>query len=81
MNEFYWLFPGSVINQSVPIVLPVHTEDKERLAGQDAFVLCYEGQNVAILRQPEFYNHNKEERCCRQFGTSNKGHPYIKVSC
>lgn len=70
---------GSVINQSVPIVLPVHTEDKERLAGQDAFVLCYEGQNVAILRQPEFYNHNKEERCCRQFGTSNKGHPYIKM--
>lgn len=70
---------GSVINQSVPIVLPVHTEDKERLAGHDAFVLCYEGQNVAILRQPEFYNHNKEERCCRQFGTSNKGHPYIKM--
>lgn len=78
-QHFNCLVDGSVINQSVPIVLPVHTEDKERLAGQDAFVLCYEGQNVAILRQPEFYNHNKEERCCRQFGTSNKGHPYIKM--
>lgn len=78
-QHFNCLVDGSVINQSVPIVLPVHTEDKERLAGHDAFVLCYEGQNVAILRQPEFYNHNKEERCCRQFGTSNKGHPYIKM--
>jgi len=70
---------GEVINQSVPIVLPVHTEDKEKLDGQMAIALKYEGQIYAILNNPEFYAHHKEERCARQWGTSNKGHPYIKM--
>lgn len=34
---------------------------------------------MAILRNPEFYKHRKEERCARQWGTTCKGHPYIKV--
>lgn len=67
------------INQSVVIVLPVHTEDKERLDGMSAIALSYEGRRVAILRKPEFYGHRKEERVCRQFGTSHRGHPYIKM--
>lgn len=71
--------PGGVTNQSIPIVLPVKTADKEKLDGCAAFTLRYEGKPVAILRKPEFYPHNKEERCSRQFGTSNTGHPYIKV--
>ena len=68
-----------MVNQSIPIVLPVSTADKERLEGSHAIVLKYSGTKVAILRTPEFYEHRKEERCCRQFGTSNRGHPYIKV--
>jgi len=36
-------------------------------------------RNLAILRNPEFFPHRKEERCCRQWGTSNPGHPHIKV--
>ena len=36
-------------------------------------------RNLAILRKPEFYAHRKEERCSRQWGTANPGHPYIKV--
>jgi len=71
---------GGVTNQSIPIVLPVHTEDKEHLEGLSAFALQYEGRKVAILRTPEFYEHRKEERCSRQFGTANTGHPYVKVS-
>lgn len=78
-QHFNCLLDGSVINQSVPIVLPVNTEDKERLANEKEFVLCYEGRNVAIIKNPEFYKHNKEERCSRQFGISNPGHPYIKM--
>lgn len=42
--------------------------------------LVYEGRRVAILRNPEFYEHRKEERCARQWGTTCKDHPYIKVS-
>ena len=69
-----------MVNQSIPIVLPVHTADKERLQGKDAFTLSYQGKSVAILRNTEFYPHKKEERCARQFGTTNPGHPYIKVT-
>ncbi|MEQ2195310.1 Bifunctional 3'-phosphoadenosine 5'-phosphosulfate synthase 1 [Xenoophorus captivus] len=71
---------GGVINLSVPVVLPVSTADKERLDGVTAMALVYEGRRVAILRNPEFYEHRKEERCARQWGTTCKDHPYIKVS-
>ena len=71
--------PGGITNQSIPIVLPVKTEDKERLEGSSAFSLSYDGKRIAILRTPEFYEHRKEERCSRQFGTANTGHPYVKV--
>jgi 3'-phosphoadenosine 5'-phosphosulfate synthase len=61
-------------------VLPVTGKDKERLTDQSAFTLKYKGVAKAILRRPEFYEHRKEERCARQFGTTNPNHPYIKVS-
>lgn len=81
-NQLYFLFcpAGGVINLSVPVVLPVSTADKERLDGVTAMALVYEGRRVAILRNPEFYEHRKEERCARQWGTTCKDHPYIKVS-
>ena len=34
---------------------------------------------MAILRRPEFFEHRKEERCARQWGTTNPEHPYVKV--
>ncbi|XP_013406193.1 bifunctional 3'-phosphoadenosine 5'-phosphosulfate synthase isoform X2 [Lingula anatina] len=77
--HFKCLLDGGTINQSIPIVLPITTEDKERLNDCAAFTLRYEGKTVAILRTPEFYEHRKEERCCRQFGTNNTGHPYVKM--
>lgn len=64
---------------SVPVVLPVSGADKERLDGCTAVALVYSGRRVAILRNPEFYEHRKEERCARQWGTTCKDHPYIKV--
>lgn len=73
------LSQGGVINLSVPVVLPVSTADKDRLDGVTAMALVYEGRRVAILRNPEFYEHRKEERCARQWGTTCKDHPYIKV--
>lgn len=73
------ILAGGIINLSVPVVLPVSTADKERLDGVTALALVYEGRRVAILRNPEFYEHRKEERCARQWGTTCKDHPYIKV--
>lgn len=66
-------------NQSVPIVLSLTEGDKKRLEDASAFTLTYEDKPVAILRNPEFFYHRKEERCSRQFGTCNPGHPYVKM--
>ena len=78
--HFATLLDNGVFSQSVPIVLPVSTEDKKRLESSSAISLVYNSSTVAVLYNPEFYEHNKEERCCRQFGTNHKDHPYIKVS-
>lgn len=73
------IYDGKEVNQSVPIVLPVSTEDKNRLDGLYAICLKHRGKNLAILRKPEFYFHRKEERCGWQFGTTNLNHPYVKM--
>ncbi|XP_030629442.1 bifunctional 3'-phosphoadenosine 5'-phosphosulfate synthase 2b isoform X2 [Chanos chanos] len=73
------LLTDGTINLTVPIVLPVSTEDKTRLDGCAAFALEFKGRRVAILRNPEFYEHRKEERCARQWGTTCPQHPYIKM--
>uniref|UniRef100_A0A671QSH4 Bifunctional 3'-phosphoadenosine 5'-phosphosulfate synthase 2-like n=1 Tax=Sinocyclocheilus anshuiensis TaxID=1608454 RepID=A0A671QSH4_9TELE len=77
--HFGTLLDGGVINMSVPIVLPVSKDDKERLDGCTAFALEFKGKKVAIMRNPEFYEHRKEERCARQWGTTCPQHPYIKM--
>ncbi|KAI8521135.1 Bifunctional 3'-phosphoadenosine 5'-phosphosulfate synthase 2 [Branchiostoma belcheri] len=77
-QHFGIMMDGGVTNQTIPIVLACSTEDKERLEGSAAIALQYEGKRVAILRTPEFFEHRKEERSCRTFGTSNKGHPSVK---
>lgn len=76
-QHFGALIDDGVVNQSIPIVLPVSSDDKNRLVDSEAIALSYEGKVYAILRKPEFYEHRFEERCSRQWGTSNKGHPYI----
>ncbi|XP_055550924.1 bifunctional 3'-phosphoadenosine 5'-phosphosulfate synthase isoform X2 [Wyeomyia smithii] len=66
-------------NQSIPIVLSISEDDKNKLDGVSALSLSYEGRLVAVMRKPEFYYQRKEERCARQFGTSHENHPYIKM--
>lgn len=78
-QHFGTLLDGGTSNQSVPIVLPVQTEDKEKLEKEKAITLTYNGKNIAILRDPEFYEHRKEERASRMFGMCHEEHPYIKV--
>lgn len=70
---------GATANQSIPIVLPVFEEDKDRLTNLQAFTLTYNGEAVAIIKNPEFFPHRKEERACRIWGTCNPGHPVVKM--
>uniref|UniRef100_A0A671FUL8 3'-phosphoadenosine 5'-phosphosulfate synthase 2 n=1 Tax=Rhinolophus ferrumequinum TaxID=59479 RepID=A0A671FUL8_RHIFE len=73
------ILPDGVINMSIPIVLPVSTDDKLRLEGCSKFVLTHGGRTVAILQDPEFYEHRKKERCSRVWGTTCAKHPHIKM--
>ncbi|XP_055373285.1 bifunctional 3'-phosphoadenosine 5'-phosphosulfate synthase [Condylostylus longicornis] len=66
-------------NQSVPIVLSVDEDRKVEYEDASALTLTYNDNPVAILRKPEFFYNRKEERCSRQFGTSNPSHPYINM--
>ncbi|RWS14346.1 bifunctional 3', partial [Dinothrombium tinctorium] len=66
-------------NQTIPIVLAVSTEDRNRLETASVFSLKYNNKCYAILKNPEFFEHRKEERCCRIFGTCNMEHPLVKM--
>ncbi|KAK7603187.1 hypothetical protein V9T40_003186 [Parthenolecanium corni] len=66
-------------NQSIVIVLPVTTENKERLEELGDFALYHNGKPYAVMRKPQFYPHRKEERVARQFGTTHANHPHIKL--
>ncbi|CAF4867437.1 unnamed protein product [Rotaria sp. Silwood1] len=68
-----------IANHTIPIVLPCSTDDKQRLQSSSMIALCYDRKLVAVLKKPEFYEHRKEERCARTFGTTDVSHPYIKM--
>ncbi|KAL3319388.1 Bifunctional 3'-phosphoadenosine 5'-phosphosulfate synthase 2 [Cichlidogyrus casuarinus] len=66
-------------NLTIPIVLAVTDDQYSVLSNACAFVLAHCDKSVAVLRNPEFYRHRKEERVCRTFGTSHPEHPGIKL--
>lgn len=65
-------------SQAIPIVLPIDDEAKGRLTNIASVALTFNSKPVAILRDPEIFEHRKEERCGRIFGITNTGHPTIK---
>uniref|UniRef100_A0A8C5TXV8 adenylyl-sulfate kinase n=1 Tax=Malurus cyaneus samueli TaxID=2593467 RepID=A0A8C5TXV8_9PASS len=77
--HFGTLLTDGVVNLSIPIVLPVSSEDKQRLEGSAALALSFQGRRVAVLRSPEFFPHRKEERCARVWGTTCPRHPHIQM--
>ncbi|NWW74586.1 PAPS2 synthase, partial [Climacteris rufus] len=77
--HFGTLLNDGVVNLSIPIVLPVSAEDKRRLEGSAALALSFQGRRVAVLRGPEFFEHRKEERCARVWGTTCPRHPHIQM--
>lgn len=70
---------GSVVNMSLPIVLAIDDERKEKIGGSTDVALT--GPNdalVGILRRIEIYKHHKEERIARTWGTIAPGLPYVE---
>ncbi|XP_021392755.1 bifunctional 3'-phosphoadenosine 5'-phosphosulfate synthase 2 [Lonchura striata] len=77
--HFGTLLNDGVVNLSIPIVLPLSAEDKQRLEGSAALALSFQGRRLAVLRGPEFFQHRKEERCARVWGTACPRHPHIQM--
>ncbi|NXM14117.1 PAPS2 synthase, partial [Ploceus nigricollis] len=77
--HFGTLLNDGVVNLSIPIVLPLSAEDKQRLEGSAALALSFQGRRLAVLRSPEFFAHRKEERCARVWGTTCPRHPHIQM--
>ncbi|KAJ3679820.1 hypothetical protein LUZ60_016098 [Juncus effusus] len=72
---------GSVVNMSLPIVLAIDDEQKEKIGNnENVALLSPDGQPIAILRKVEIYAHNKEERIARTWGCTAPGLPYVEES-
>ena len=78
-QHFNCLLDDGVTNQSIPIVLAITSDDKAKIGESKKIALKYQDKIVAILSDIEIYEHRKEERAARQFGTTSPGHPYIKM--
>lgn len=70
---------GSVVNMSVPIVLAIDDLQKQRIGQSKRVALVDSDDNtIAILNDIEIYNHPKEERIARTWGTTAPGLPYVE---
>ncbi|KAF8371149.1 pps-1 [Pristionchus pacificus] len=69
------------LNQSVPIVLTITSQEKEQVMRNGhtvpAIALSYEGKRIAILRKGEIFEHRRKERAARQFGSIDERHPGV----
>ncbi|CEG44432.1 sulfate adenylyltransferase [Plasmopara halstedii] len=69
---------GHRVSMPVPIVLPINAAAKRRIGKFKQVVLVStSGEELALLNDPEVYDHRKEERITRTFGAIDYGHPYI----
>eukprot|EP00093_Oithona_nana_P007817 07817.XXX_1208_3428_1 [CDS] Oithona nana genome sequencing. len=78
-QHFNCLLDDGVTNQSIPIVLAISSDDKSQIGDSKKVALKYQEKIVAVLSDIEIYEHRKEERAARQFGTTSQAHPYIKM--
>ncbi|XP_060178792.1 ATP sulfurylase 2-like [Lycium barbarum] len=70
---------GTIVNMSLPIVLAINDEDKERIGSSTDVALVGPNDDLlAILTSIEIYKHNKEERIARTWGTTAPGLPYVE---
>lgn len=69
----------TLVNMSLPIVLAIGDEDKERIGDSGSVALAGpDGDLIAVLTSIEIYKHNKEERIARTWGTTAPGLPYVE---
>lgn len=69
------------INQSIPIVLAITSEQRKEILKRitEPIRLIYNNKLIALMHDSEIYPHRKEERIHRQFGYYNTQHPTIQM--
>jgi len=73
-------YPPMRVSMPVPIVLPVTDFTKRQIEKANAITLYNSaGKPLAIMRNPEVYEHRKEEIIARCFGVEDPDHPYITL--
>lgn len=73
-------YPPMRVSMPVPIVLPVTDFTKRQIEKAKAITLYNAaGKPLAIMRNPEVYEHRKEEIIARCFGVEDPDHPYITL--
>jgi 3'-phosphoadenosine 5'-phosphosulfate synthase len=77
--HFGALIDESMHNQTIPIVLAITDDDKERIKNEKSITLKYKDRVIAVLEDIEIYEHRKEERAASVFKTTNIGHPSIRM--
>jgi len=75
------IIDGQFVPMPVPIVKTCTTEEKNHLAGTARKIALVNaaGAIVAVMHEPSFFEHRKEERAGRTFGITHKDHPYISM--
>ena len=77
--NFGFLIDETLHNQTIPIVLAIDDQNKDRIEGQKSISLIYKNNLIAILEDIEIFEHRKEERAAAVFKTTNIGHPSIRM--
>jgi len=72
--------PPNRVSMPIPIVLPISDFTKRQIGTAGAVTLYNSaGKALAILKNPEVYEHRKEEIIARGFGAIDADHPYIQL--
>lgn len=61
---------------SVPITQHLTKAQREAFGDAKNITLTYQGKNLAIINEPEYFDNRKEEICTRTFGCFETSHPY-----
>ena len=62
---------------SIPIILDISEEEKQKIKEGDVIILTYKDRPLALLEVQEIYKWNKDEFCEKIFKTKDLNHPGV----
>ncbi len=62
---------------TIPVVLDIDGQDRERLISSDGVFLTYQGRKVAFMEIESIYSWDKEEFALKVYRTNDRAHPGV----